>query len=245
MILSFELSKRTSDQCHVPFIIKAIVAAHVHKNSCGTVGQGVKSASTEPQLIVRFCGMNYERKRPMSEEKVKKGRAQRQYPIDFVSPLQLEECLYRLEHDAPEWWEISVIPAENVINFIIWKRDSADSPKIMSHIRGILRRWQGTATRVEGKIIFETHVSSEWEFLGTLLIGTSLLIIIINIYPIGDVTRMVSSVCCNGTLLLGMLMASWLVTYQIFFNLPRTIASYRRCWESVRELRALLGEAGP
>jgi hypothetical protein len=82
-----------------------------------------------------------------------------QAPIDFVVPLQLEECVYRIEHTSPS---ASLKLATRFSVYPIWHRNYTSANQfeavfftngIMSaRMQGYLHRWEGTSTRLMGDI---------------------------------------------------------------------------------------------
>lgn len=83
-----------------------------------------------------------------------KTRGIRQFPIDFTAPIQLEEALHRIEHGASNRGLLfNIRPTEDSdrVQFTVYLyRGKAATV----WANGILRRWQGTDTRLEGKAEF-------------------------------------------------------------------------------------------
>ncbi|HEX2622695.1 MAG TPA: hypothetical protein VHL11_21190 [Phototrophicaceae bacterium] len=94
------------------------------------------------------------------KEKPKRQGWQSSSPIDFVVPLQLEECMYRIKQ----------LPPRDTFRFVLWNTDNADvekfwltcdlDQKTSAKIKGTLKRWEGTHTRFEGKAQIINPVNS-------------------------------------------------------------------------------------
>jgi hypothetical protein len=92
----------------------------------------------------------------------------RVFPMDFVSPLQLEECIYRVNNRVRDYGisseikpDIETGDAEFVIAIYRGER-------VVSMAWGNMRRWEGVSTHVTGKVKAEGELNYSvlWVFLG-------------------------------------------------------------------------------
>lgn len=92
----------------------------------------------------------------MIELKEKPKRWRRRSRIDFVIPLQLEECLYRIQQSGrTEKFFASASRKDNdITTFTSWVMNGKN---VAMSVNGTMRRWQGTSTRIEatGELHFD------------------------------------------------------------------------------------------
>jgi hypothetical protein len=88
---------------------------------------------------------------PEHDFKEKPKHQGRTSPVDFVIPLQLEECIYRLENTpASKHLQLTTHLGENLDEpelSILFRTEGSNQIKA----QGKLRRWEGTSTRFEGQ----------------------------------------------------------------------------------------------
>ncbi len=86
-----------------------------------------------------------------------KGTRAQHFELDFTVPLQLEECLHRLQH--PQGTDRLLINLHYVTSgdHALYTAARYDGQTLIAHIEGRLERWEGTSTRVTGAV--ETTVT--------------------------------------------------------------------------------------
>lgn len=94
--------------------------------------------------------------------KEKSKRRGRQFPVDFVVPLQLEACIYRIEHFASTVSLQIAITNPHAIPVKVYFNCDLDSQVSVSG-EGMLKRWEGTSTRFAGEVKIPNPLSPAWE----------------------------------------------------------------------------------
>jgi hypothetical protein len=97
-------------------------------------------------------------------------RSKRVLEIDFVSPLQLEECVYRINTFRPVQPESGTyfkVEHENSDQVQVGLTHFGDKRKYVSG-HATLRRWQGTETRVQASVVYFDKLSN---FTGCTYLG--------------------------------------------------------------------------
>ncbi len=116
--------------------------------------------------------------------KSKSARFSRPFAIDFIVPIQLEECIQRLEADtSPIRVKIRRIGEADRVVFNIKTDLSRD---IFISGQGTFQRWQGTSTRVRGKLQSASPVNTLNDFTSYLKLGCGLVLFIFALVAIGD-----------------------------------------------------------
>ncbi|HEX2622691.1 MAG TPA: hypothetical protein VHL11_21170 [Phototrophicaceae bacterium] len=148
----------------------------------------------------------------MDEIKEKPKGRKREFPINFVLPLQLEECLYHIENT----------PGSKQIKLVIQSGDNPDEPEVTVIFRktdsspitaqGKLRRWEGTSTRFSGQVTVFAWNPGVLVLLAIITI-TYPLLTCIPTFIIAGSSLQVLDVSCLG------LMIGWVLLYLVIFIL--------------------------
>jgi hypothetical protein len=87
----------------------------------------------------------------ISKEKTKHGERRSRAAVNFIVPLQLEQCLYHISHQPHGMpLRVTVTPAEDgTMHFTALLRHNG---AVTVRCEGELRRWEGTSTQVVGQV---------------------------------------------------------------------------------------------
>ncbi|HEX2906624.1 MAG TPA: hypothetical protein VHO69_07185 [Phototrophicaceae bacterium] len=101
----------------------------------------------------------------ISKEKTKRGERRSRAAIEFVVPLQLEQCLYHINHQPLGMpLRVTVAPVEDgTLHLTALLRHNGI---VTVRCEGELRRWEGTCTQVVGQrenSIADSKTENEWK----------------------------------------------------------------------------------
>jgi hypothetical protein len=105
----------------------------------------------------------------------------RQSPINFVVPMQLEECMYRLENVERASMEVEIKHYKHLdkdyADFFI--KTHSNGATVMK-VSGTLKRWEGVSTQFDGKMQMIVDPIIELVTACVILFGPTLLCGLIN-----------------------------------------------------------------
>lgn len=168
-----------------------------------------------------------------------KTRGFKQFPVDFIVPIQLEEALHRLEHGASDsGLLVNVRPMEDPgrIQFTIYLyRGKAATV----WINGILRRWQGTDTRLEGKAEFLSRsIRHQWGVVLWALVTIIYLVIAILVNAaLLDTLRAATPLAFWGWILVWFLI--YILLHALLINISLSFEQHRL----IQLIHDLLGDS--
>lgn len=102
----------------------------------------------------------------------RKGRNQGE--ANFISPLSIEECAYRLDRLDDEQIDIIVTElSSDKVNFTV---ELFENERLRVEAKGALRRWEGTLTRVDVQVKVHEGIMLWFLLVGLMLMVTLILI---------------------------------------------------------------------
>jgi hypothetical protein len=138
----------------------------------------------------------------MTELKEKPKRWRRRSRIDFVIPLQLEECLYRIQQTetTKKFFITASRKDDDTTSFMAWVKNGKN---VAMSVDGTMRRWQGTSTRIEAT--GELHFDDLRPKVIWGIWGISFVLFFLWVWSLGFSTRWLDCVLMyNGFMLLSL-----------------------------------------
>jgi hypothetical protein len=138
----------------------------------------------------------------------RKSSRQRQFPVDFVVPMQLEECIHKIEsaQNTETTWKkpLTIRLLERQVDTTVFRGNLYDDARIeIAAVRGTLRRWEGTSTRIVGHITMydnERNLKRRQEDLNPF--STVIMIGVIIAATFAHMNDLYSIMCLSLTLLI-------------------------------------------
>jgi hypothetical protein len=111
----------------------------------------------------------------LEKSKPKRGTRQRTFAIDFVSPLQLEECLHHIKN-LPETHRLKMTIEHSTEDSASFSAEMFRGTHLLIHYHGKIQRWGSSSTGVSGKAVLIPEAILQFVGVLTALhIGATLL----------------------------------------------------------------------
>lgn len=161
-----------------------------------------------------------------------------QYPIDFISPLQLEASLHQIEH----------VPTSKQLNMVAEYDAEADAAnfrvlffrqrRVVGQAWGTIKRWNGTLTRVQG--ISETISELPYSFWHSFLFWMVFLFVLTPLYFRVMLSGLEENHANCGTPIV--LFISLIAIYRVYYLLVLRLSRYLNHRTLMHQLRQTFNE---